>query len=154
MLELNIEELKMIPLVKNLPYYTLIYRTDKLSSPNMYMTSINQQEEELLESGETIHITRGNEVFDISTSDITIYGEIDFKPDSDDMVTIKKYNWFSHLVLCGFIMPAKYDYEHHCAYSDLDVYRTTESFRTEEILQYVHGMLGKPERIVIFKSSK
>lgn len=115
------------------------------------MTSITKEEEEQLDNNESIHIKRGGFEFNIEPNDVFCYGHIDFHDNSADMDVISGFKWLNHLVFRGVIVPANYDYEKHCAYSDIKTYRYYDTMKPEVVAQYAHGCIGKPERTIIFK---
>ena len=138
--------------MKDFPYCTIVSRIDKTKRKSIIITSITQDEENELDKNHSITIIRGKKKFNINPNDIECYGIIDFHSGSEDMDTIADFNWLDHLSFCGIWVPANYDYEEHCAYSTIKVPKWYDTTRPEIVAQYCHGIIGKPERCVIFKS--
>ena len=152
MLELHTKkELKKIFLRSNMPFFILSLDYEKSAKRRVIMTYITEEEELALDNNNTININRGGKSFTIAPTDIEAYGVIDFKNNSNDMDTIMDFNWFNKETNAGFWLPSRYNYEEHCAYSDISVPRMYDTYKPELAAQYAHGCLGKPERCVIFK---
>lgn len=118
---------------------------------SIYMTDINIADEETLKHGEPIYIERDGIKFSIDPRNVYCYGETDFEDEnSEDLEYIDTFNWFDCLVEKGVMIPSNYDYKTHTAISDLKIPRWTETFSPAKVTQLVHGMLGKPKRIIIF----
>ena len=49
-------------------------------------------------------------------------------------------------------IPIDYDLATHCCMSPIKSYRTTECSNISEICRYNYGVLGKPDRVAIFKT--
>jgi hypothetical protein len=125
--------------------------TDNKKGMSVVMTSITAEEEIELDKGNDICIKRGGMKITIPVRNVYCYGVIDFHTDSSDMNIIADFDWLDHLKFSGIIVPSNYDYDKHCAYSDLNVARQYDTFYPEVVAQYGHGVIGKPERTVIFR---
>ena len=137
--------------MEGLEIYTISSHIEGKKGTTVVMTSITEDEEKELDKGNTICVLRGGFKVTINPDDIYCYGIIDFHDDSEDMDIMADFDWLSHLRFGGVYVPANYDYDKHCAYSDINVARRYDTFRPEIVAQYVHGIIGKPERTVIFR---
>lgn len=96
----------------------------------------------------------GKTVFDIPAKNICFYGDVDFTDDSEDLEQISEANWLNSIKI-GVKIPSNYDYETHTCKSDLEkYYKYHETFNPALVVQYKHGMLGKPKKVIIFKYTK
>lgn len=102
--------------------------------------------------------------YTLTKNNITSYGNINIKNNSKD------YQILDRLILNGFSIhkgqkiPDNYDYENHCCYINKDKkssyldsptlqmdnikWITTKSIA--KVIQFNHGILGKPNKVVIF----
>lgn len=131
-------------------YYIMNSRTTKIRRENIIMSYISKEEEETLEREGAITIKRDNCTFNITIKDCYCYGIIDFHQGSDDCNLISTFDWLDNKIMQGFPVPSKYDYDNHVCISDLPKGRWYDTFRPEVMARYVHGVLGKPERTIIF----
>lgn len=143
--------MKKVPLLENLPFYQIISRTNGNVVTRIFIAAITEEQEIDLDNEKEITLEFDDVVFNISPNKVECYGIIDFHNNSEDMDTIANFDWLNHLGFCGKWIPSNYDYEHHCAYSDINVPRMYDTVRPEVLAQYAHGLIGKPERCVIFK---
>lgn len=127
------------------------YRTERLAKDAIIVTALTKAEEEELDNKKPITINRGDLSFYVTPEQVEVYGIVDFATDSSDMKTVSTFGWLSNRIYAGMPIPAKYDHENHCAYSDLKVARWSETWNPAEALRYCHGLIGKPERIIVFK---
>lgn len=137
--------------LEGLDYYVIVSHIDKFITKSIIITSITEEEEQELDLGHDITLVRSKETFNVKCGNVECYGIIDFNNNSDDFNAISNFNWLEFKDFCGVMIPANYDYEKHCAYSDLKFYRRIDTFKPELVAQYAHGVIGKPERCVIFK---
>lgn len=114
------------------------------------MISITEKEEDKLDSG-FLSCTKGNNEFIIDSNNVICYGEIDFTTGSEDYIQIEEMNWLNYLEAKGISIPADYNYEEHSCTSTDKFIKYTETFNPAVISQYIHGRLGKPKRVCIFK---
>lgn len=152
MSNLNIEKPYVLPLLISKDYYVMT--TNRLNShakESFIMTHISIDEEAALDKGKTLIIERGNAKFTIFAHDVRFYGKIDFNLSSDDCEILSEVNWFRCKELQGFWIPGNYDYKHHVAHSDIPKIRWYDTTNGAKIMQYVHGVLDKPERVIIFR---
>lgn len=141
----------MVPLLRDMECRVITCRTDKAAKEAIMMTYITEDEEKQLDEGYDIRIKRGPYSFNVKPSDVECYGIIDFHRGSEDLEIIASFDWLRHLTFCGVVVPSNYDYENHCAYSDLKIARVYDTTRPEVVAQYFHGTLNKPERTLIFR---
>ena len=111
------------------------------------MTWITDKEEALLDKGRAISISRGGIDFDLDSSNVFAYGQVDLHTGTDDYNAINERIPFKDIVH----LPAHYDYDNHTCKTTVKGYQTYETDDIGAMAQYAHGKLGKPERIVIFK---
>ena len=134
--------------------FVFIARSKDLGNGNTstIMTDINDDDLHNLENGETITITRGENVFIFDVNKCFCYGEFDFSPNSEDIKNIINHNIFDKVNIRHFI-PSKYDFNTHTVQSNI---RRGEWFDTDNIetyLPFLWGCLNKPKQLVIFKYS-
>lgn len=115
------------------------------------MSSLTEDEEKRLDNKETIEIIREGTKFTIAPTDVYCYGNIDFHTGSDDYKQLAKFTFLNHLCFCGIWVPADYNYDKHVCYSEIGRPTWYDTTRPEVLAQYVHGILGKPKRTIIFK---
>lgn len=143
--------MKTLFLSENLEYRIITSHIDKINKYSIIISSITEEEELDLDNNKAITIKRGNKTFNIQPNNIECYGVIDFHNSSDDMDIIADFNWLNHLTFGGVVVPSNYDYERHCVQTPLNIPLVYDTFRPEVVAQYAHGLIGKPERSIIFK---
>lgn len=125
--------------------------SDRGKTKAVIFTSLTDDEDKALDANLTITIERGNLKCTVSPNAVYAYGEIDFSMDSDDMLVLSDFNWFSFYQDHGFWMPANYDYKNHCCYSPTKKAQWFDTVCPEKVAQYIHGYIGKPKKTLIFK---
>ena len=140
-----------MPLITD--YYIMTSRSFNNSKESIIMISISEEEEQKLDKG-CLYVKKGNKAFYILPKNIICYGEIDFSDFSEDLNTISNMKWLDHLTLRGVTIPANYDYNEHCAYSNTKFVKYYDSTNPAVVSKYVHGCLGKPKRCCIFREIK
>lgn len=102
--------------------------------------------------------------YKLNKNNILAYGHINLKNNSKDFLsleTLKLYNFNIHK---GIKIPNNYDYENNCCYVEkgkrpnylnsptlqMDGIDWTTTTNIAKVIQYNHGMLGKPNKVVIF----
>lgn len=115
----------------------------------IYLTYITKEEEDKLDNGVDIHITRGDHNFHIHKNNIYCYGEIDLNPDSEDSEQISSFSFLDYLTV-GVKTPSDYHYDTHECHSPNPHHRWTETFDPAVLVRYAHAALSKPKRIVLF----
>lgn len=135
-----------------MPFYVLTPDYNREARRRIVITSITEEEELALDSGQEITIIRGDVPFIVNPKIVEYYGIIDFNDDSDDMnVIATTSNWFNNVTTCGMWLPSNYNFKEHCALSDLDIPRVYDTYKPEVVAQYGYACIGKPERCAIFK---
>lgn len=142
------------PLLVREDYYSIICNEVYGRQQSIIMTGITEDEEAALDSNIPITIERGNLKFHITAADIQAYGEIDFTDNGDDLDYFVNMNWFKQVVWAGFSIPSNYDYDTHTCTNDRNSVKYYDTKRPELIVQYVHGVLNKPKRTLIFKYTR
>lgn len=139
--------------ITQMGYQTICsHSSSKNEIESIVIISIDEKEEDKLDKG-FLQCTRDNQVFTIHQNEIVCYGEIDFSTGSDDYNVIEDMNWLDYLGVKGISIPSDYNYEDHCCYpSEGNRCRYTETFNPAVLTQYLHGKLGKPKRVCIFKT--
>ena len=112
------------------------------------MTYITEKDENDLDNNHKVFITRGKQKFKLEQSNVICYGRIDFNKNSDDYYQLEEIIPFNKVVH----IPIDYDLATHCCMSPIKSYRTTECSNISEICRYNYGVLGKPDRVAIFKT--
>lgn len=132
-------------------YRTIVSRIDKINNYSIIIAGISEVEELDLDKNKAITIERGNKSFTIQPNNVECYGVIDFHNSSDDTDIISDFNWLSHLTFAGITVPSNYNYENNSISTPINIPLVYDTFRPEVVAQYCHGLIGKPERCVIFK---
>lgn len=115
------------------------------------MIPISQEDEQKLDKRESFTIKRGNRIFPVGPANVKYYGEIDFHQGSEDYTILEESRLFFPMPLQGVCVPANYDYEQHCCYSDDKRAKWFDTVNAAIICQYAHGILNKPKRIAIIE---
>lgn len=118
------------------------------------MTYITIDEEKVLDNNHVLTIVRGDTKFVINPNDVYCYGSVDLRTNSNDYNIIEDFDFLNYLGDVGLKIYADYNYETHTCKTPINRCRYTETWNPAEIVQYAHGVLGKPERIVLFKYYK
>lgn len=134
-----------MPIMKD--YRTLICRSEK-DGVDIVMTYITEKDENDLDNNHKVFITRGTQKFKLEQSNVICYGQIDFNTNSDDYYQLEEIIPFNKVVY----IPIDYDLSTHCCISPIKSYRTTECSNISEVCRYNYGVLGKPDRVAIFKT--
>ena len=117
-----------------------------------YVVGISEEEEQELLKNNKVTLTKDNKTFDIMLDHCFCYGNINFSSESDDLDTIKESGLFNNYDI-QYVLYANYDYETHTCKTELTRPKWYDSWDIKDILQYIHGCLGKPNHVVIFKES-
>lgn len=135
-----------MPIMKD--YRILIYPT-KTNRLSVVMTYIDDEEEAKLDKGLSFTMTRGDKKFKIDNNrtNVLCYGHIDFNIDSDDYYQLEDIIPFNNIVH----IPVDYDLATHTCFSPIKMVRTVECSNISRICHYYYGVLGKPDKVIIFK---
>ena len=115
----------------------------------VYMIEISEKEEQKLDKREIFGVHRGDRLFSLGPANVKYYGEIDFHNGTDDYKLLEESRLFYSLEFQGVSVPANYDYDKHCCYSNTRRAKWFDTVNAAIICQYGHGVLGKPKRIAI-----
>lgn len=110
-----------------------------------------EQEDKLVENGK-LSITKGDKVFEVNLDHCFCYGNIDFTTNSDDLNEIDESGMFEKYDI-KFVLHSNYDYATHTCKTPYKYVMWYDSWDIKKILQYIHGCLNKPERVLIFKNT-
>lgn len=115
------------------------------------MTAITEKEENLIDNlkDDIIELHRGNRTFSISRRQIYCYGIVDFD-NQDDLDTIEKFKFLTHLGVMGQHIYSNYNYKTHTCSSNKNRLLWTETWSPSQLARFAHGSLNKPERIILF----
>ena len=116
------------------------------------MTHLTEKEEKFLDRNGGITLERDGFKFFVTSKNILAYGEIDFSNGSEDMEYLSTLTFLDHYIERGVCVPARYNYEKHCCYSKCRKPEYYDTTKPEVLLQYVHGVLGKPKSCLIFRT--
>lgn len=108
---------------------------------------LTDEQERDLDKHTSIDLNLGNRTIKINSDNLICYGDVDFTTNSSD------YNQVAKLIKNDIIahIPTDYNYNLHCCISPNKSYRTVETTDVSRIVQYFHGKLGKPKKVIIFK---
>ena len=102
--------------------------------------------------------------FAITKDNILAYGHINLKNGSKDFLSLETLKLHNFNIHKGIKIPNNYDYENHCCYVEkgkrpnylnsptlqMDGIDWVNTTNIAKVIQYNHGMLGKPNKVVIF----
>lgn len=136
-------------------YHILNSRRDDRNNTIMTcMSYLTVDEETVLDKNETLTIVRGDAKFVIKPNDVYCYGSVDLNTNSNDYNIIEDFDFLDYLGSVGLKIYADYNYETHTCRTPINRCRWTETHNPAKVVQYAHGVLGKPERIILFKYCK
>lgn len=127
-----------------------IARPSENSGVQVVMLGITEEQEKQLDNGESLLIETDRGIFNVDPDLCYCYGEFDLSPNSDDIIKMYEAKWFNNLEIRHSVI-SDYDYENHCGTSDRRGGRWYDTSNLKDYLPYLHGCIGKPKRIVIFK---
>lgn len=144
---------KTYPCIK-LPFF-IINRNELTNKMKEFtiICSINEKEEAEIDMKHSLTLLRGNATFHLSYSNVVVYGNVDFNTNSLDYKHIHDHcKLITNGVMEGGIrLPANYDYDSHTVKSDTGRAQYYETWDSAKVVQYGHGCIGKPAKVVIFK---
>lgn len=137
--------------INSLPV-VFIARPNENNGVQVVMIGITKEQETKLINNENIIIETDRGVFNIIPDLCYVYGNLNLSPDSSDIETLRKGKIFNDLII-NIAVPSKseYDYKTHSITSNKQTGTWYNTHYVEDYLPYLHGCIGKPERIVIFK---
>ena len=100
----------------------------------------------------------------IKKDNVLAYGHINLKDNSKDFLSLETLKLHNFNIHKGIKVPNNYDYINHCCYVEkgkrpnylnsptlqMDGIDWTTTTNIAKVIQYNHGMLGKPNKVVIF----
>lgn len=119
-----------------------------------YMTGISEEEEALIDElgNRPFEFKRGGRTFTIRVKDIYFYGEVDLTyPDDIDLV--RRFDFIKMLGKDYVTVWSRYDYATHTCLSPRSKPLWCECSDPLIPLQYAHGVLGKPKRVLVFNQT-
>ena len=114
------------------------------------MAPISEEQECKLEIGEGFNIETDRGTFHVHPDLCYAYGELDLSPNSSDINDMYNQHWFDKNHICIKLFTG-YDYNTHTITSEIQGGRWYDTNNLKLFLPYLHGCIGKPQRIVIFK---
>lgn len=141
----------IIPMPVRKDYYVM---TCRIKAPfvkeAIIMTGITEKEYNHLKLSSTNDLTldRGNREFVISPENVISFGSVDFDEKSKDYQILNGFKWLNDNIA---YIPSRYDYDTHSCKSNNKKYKWTETHKPAELCKYVHGFIGKPKYVLIFK---
>lgn len=142
---------KIVPCPTRNDYYLVAYHTKFKRHLAIIMAPLTEKQEEILDNGESIDIKIENTTVSIDADSVYCYGEVDFSPASEDCELIATFDWFD-ITDKVFYLPSDYNYKEHTATSIKHNVKYYDTKDCKKVARYCHGCLGKPKRVVIFKT--
>ncbi len=124
------------------------YKGNHQDCNRIVIGALTDKEERKLDNKEPIIVYFGSRNIKITSANLICYGDVDFSTNSSDYKQVARLIKNDDIVIH---IPANYNYDLHCAFSPIKSYQTTETTNISKIVQYFHGRLGKPKKIIIFK---
>lgn len=139
----------------HLPTYTdyviVHWKTVDKKVRKIFMAPITYEDELILDDGKPIFIEINERNVRLTNKSVICYGCVDFDTDSSDMAFVRNLRWCEGDGFRGTAMPSRYNYKNHTAVGDAHGMFWFDTCKSDDILRYKHGCLGKPERIVVWK---
>ena len=117
----------------------------------IFMAPITDEDELILDEGRAIFVEINGRNVKLTNKSVICYGCVDFGSDSSDMDFIRNLGWCEGDCFRGTALPSRYNYKNHTAVGNLHGVLWFDTCRTDDVLRYKHGCLGKPKRIVVWK---
>lgn len=115
------------------------------------MAPITEEQEKTLDNEDIIVIEdQYNRKFLVTPKNAYAYGKLNLSPKSEDINKLVKAQLFRGFYV-NIICFTDYDYDSHTVTSDVPGGRWYETDNVETYLPFLHGKIGKPERVVIFR---
>ncbi len=148
----------MISLLGIRPNGTVLYRSNnrKDGKFTIVMESITEKDEEKIDKSviyynEIRYVKDENTI--IRAKDIYLYGKVDFDND-DDLDFIEKFNLINSSIKDNNMMHANFNYDNGTCTTINGVIKTTSTWDAIEWFMYNYVLIGKPERIIVYKKHK
>ena len=137
--------MKEIPL-NGIRQKVLLCRTSGLKGNfNIMMRPITEEEEKHIDDNKSIEFVDGR----INGGHIISYGEININSE-EDKNTIEKWNFV--MEDWSSMIPANYDYNKGIGYTNERVMKYTPTIDAYKWFKYCYLLIGKPNRILIYKA--
>ena len=115
------------------------------------MAPISEEQEKELDSENMIVLRdQYSRTFIATPKNSYAYGKLNLSPKSEDINKIVKAQLFKGFYI-NIVCFTDYDYNSHTVTSDVPGGRWYETDNVENYLPFLHGKIGKPERVVIFR---
>ena len=112
---------------------------------------ITEEQEKELDSNNMIVLRdQYSRTFIATPKNSYAYGKLNLSPKSEDINKILKAQLFRGFYI-NIVCFTDYDYDSHTVTSDVPGGRWYETDNVENYLPFLHGKIGNPERVVIFK---
>ena len=130
---------------------------NRFKSNYLVMEAITkEQEEEIDLSGELydeMFFIKDNK-YRIPARDIFLYGEINID-NKEDLMLINKSDIITQEVNMAANIPSNFDYNTAYVYSNNeDIFKTHDTWNKIDWFKFNHCLIGKPERIIIYRINK
>ena len=137
------------PCISCLPFIHIVASCEN-NGVRVVLIGITEEQEQKLDAGESLFIETDRDNFHVNPQLCYAYGKLDLSPNSEDIKTMIEANWFQSFFV-NIRMFSNYDYKTHSVTSDIPGGRWFETCNMNEYLPYLHGCIGKPKRVLIFK---
>ena len=136
-----------------------------LGVEQLLMIPITQEQEEFIDR---LYDERSTEItietYKLTKNNVLGYGHINLNSNSKDFISLQSLKLNNFDIHKGIKIPNNYDYENHCCYVEkgkrpnylnsptlqVDGIDWVKTKNISKVIQYNHGMLGKPNKVVIF----
>lgn len=143
--------MRMFPLIRKKNYHTMAYLSRGAREYAVIMLSISKEDEQKLDERQSFGKEVEDRIFPLGPTNVKYYGEIDFHQGSEDYSILEESHLFFPMPFQGVCIPANYDYDKHCCYSDGKTVKCFDTVNAALVCQYAHGVLGKPKRVAILE---
>ena len=143
--------MRMFHLIEKKDYHTMAYLFKGAREYAIVMLPITKEDEQKLDERQAFGKEIGDRIFPLGPSNVKYYGEIDFHQGSEDYSILEESHLFFPMQFQGACIPANYDYDKHCCYSDGKTAKWFDTVNAALVCQYAHGVLGKPKRVAILE---
>lgn len=143
--------MRLFPLIRKKNYHTMAYLSRGAREYAVIMLSISKEDEQKLDERQSFGKEVEDRIFPLGPTNVKYYGEIDFHQGSEDYSILEESHLFFPMPFQGACIPANYDYDKHCCYSDGKTAKWFDTVNAALVCQYAHGVLGKPKRVAILE---
>lgn len=130
---------------------------NRFKSNYLVMESITKEQEEAIDlSGEIeeeMYFIKDNK-YKIPARDIFLYGQINIE-SKEDLMLIQKSDIITQELNQAAYIPSNFNYETGEVYSNKEgIYKTHDTWNKIDWFKFNHCLIGKPERIIIYRINK